>query len=56
MALWQELITKWEQEELADVDNNPFNPDDEPDWDEEESDPFDPSEESPIDLYGPWWE
>ena len=55
MALWQELITKWEREELVDTDNNPLNPDDEPDWDEED-DPFDPSGEDPVDLYGPWWE
>ena len=25
------------------------------DWDEED-DPFDPSGEDPVDLYGPWWE
>lgn len=54
MALWQELIAKWEKEELIDVDSDPFNPDDEPEWDEE--DPFDPSGEDPTDLYGPWWE
>ncbi len=23
---------------------------------EEEEDPFDPSGEDPVDLYGPWWE
>lgn len=23
---------------------------------EEEEDPFDPSGEDPMDLYGPWWE
>ena len=33
MALWQELMAKWEKEELVDVDNDPFNPDDEPEWD-----------------------
>ena len=22
----------------------------------EEDDPFDPSGEDPVDLYGPWWE
>ncbi len=56
MALWQELLAKWEKEELPDVDNNPFNPDDEPDWDDEEKDPFDPSGEDPVDLFGVWWE
>ena len=56
MALWQELIAKWEKEELPDVDNDPFNPDDEPDWGELEEDPFDPSGEDPVDLFGPWWE
>lgn len=56
MALWQELIEKWEKEDLPDVDNDPFNPDDEPDWDEEEEDPFDPSDEDPVDLFGVWWE
>ncbi len=24
--------------------------------DEGEDDPFDPSGEDPVDLYGPWWE
>lgn len=33
-------MAKWEKEELIDTDNNPFNPDD----------------EDPVDLYGPWWE
>ena len=56
MALWQELMAKWEKEELVDVDNDPFNPDDEPEWDESESDPFDPTDEDPVDLFGPWWE
>lgn len=23
---------------------------------EEEDDPFDPSGEDPVDLFGPWWE
>lgn len=23
---------------------------------EEEKDPFDPSGEDPVDLFGPWWE
>lgn len=55
MALWQELMAKWEKEELVDVDNDPFNPDDEP-WDELEEDIFDPIGEDPIDLFGPWWE
>ena len=58
MALWQKLMAKWEQEELPDVDNNPFNSDDEPDWTipEEDTDPFDPTGEDPVDLFGPWWE
>lgn len=56
MVLWQELIAKWEKEELMDIDNDPFNPDDEPDWNEEEEDLFDPTDEDPMDLYGPWWE
>ena len=62
MALWQELMAKWEKEEMIDVDNNPLNPDDEPwygtdsDIDIEEEDPFDPSGEDPVDLFGPWWE
>ena len=56
MALWQELIEKWEKENRVDIDNDPFNPDDEPFDDEEDDDPFDPTGEDPIDLYGPWWE
>lgn len=56
MVLWQELIAKWEKEKLMDIDNDPFNPDDEPDWNEEEEDPFDPTDEDPMDVYGPWWE
>ena len=24
--------------------------------DEGEEDPFDPADEDPVDLYGPWWE
>ena len=57
MARWQELMAKWEKEELVDVDDNPFNPDDEPDWEDElEADPFDPTGEDPVDLYGTWWE
>lgn len=56
MALWQDLIKKWEKEELPDVDNDPFNPDDEPDWNEEKEDPFDPSNEDLVDLFGVWWE
>lgn len=60
MALWQELIEKWEKEEIIDVDNNPLNPDDEPWYDTMpdigEEDPFDPSGEDPVDLFGPWWE
>lgn len=55
MALWQELIEKWELEELADIDDDPFNPDGDP-WDELEEDIFDPSGEDPVDLFGPQWE
>lgn len=54
MLRWQELIEKWKKEDLLDVDDDPFNPDDKPDWDEE--DPFDPYNEEPIDLFGVQWE
>lgn len=54
MLRWQELIEKWKKEDLLDVDDDPFNPDDEPDWNEE--DPFDPYDEEPIDLFDVQWE
>lgn len=59
MALWQELIAKWEQEETVCIDDDPFNPDDDPEWyndDQLEDDPFDPAGEELVDLFGIQWE
>jgi hypothetical protein len=58
MELLKVMVERWAQEkDTSDVDNNPFNPDDDPWYDEDdEKDPFDPTGESPVDLYGPWWE
>ncbi len=57
VELWKVMMERWAQEkDIPDVDSDPFNPDDNPWCDEENTrDPFDPTGEDPVDLYGPWW-